>query len=525
MIAPCGARIGRPDEWAAPAAGALAGAAVVLGAAAGDAWIAQADVAATAAWFAAAGAEVDTVTGQGDRHEITLGHRLAARARVLGAPPAGAIGFGNAIESEALPGALPPVQSSPRLPPYGLYAEQLSGTGFTAPRDHNRRTWVYRVRPSTQRRPFVPLAHPRIAASFDGAPEVNLCGFAPLALPRDGAELDFVDGLVTLCGAGSPALRRGYAVYRYAANRSMERRAFYSADGDLLIIPDTGALVLVTELGPLALAPGHIAILPRGVVFAVLLREPTARGYVAEAFGRHFRLPDRGPIGANGLADARHFRAPSAWYEDRLAPDTRVVAKLGGRLHEASQDHSPFDVVAWHGNYAPVTYDLDAFSPSGNVRFDHGDPSIHTVVSAPLDEAGTHALDLVVFPPRVDPTTGTFRPAYFHRNTTTEINGIIRESGGGANRGGGSPFQPGMCFVTPQLTAHGVGGRTVDHLRALDADAADRPARLTGGSLWFQLETALPPVLAPWTADARLPDWHATWASCRSYFSDPPGER
>ena len=184
----------------------------------------------------------------------------------------------------------------------------------------------------------------------------------------------------------------------------MNGRAFYDADGDLLILPEHGALTLLTEHGPLDVAPGALAVIPRGVVFSVLLHGAAARGYVAEPFGRHFALPERGPIGANGLVDARHLRAPHAWFEDRLAPDFRVTGKQGGALHDAGQDHSPFDVVGWHGNYAPFVYDLADFSPSGNTAFDHGDPSVYTVLTAPLDEQGAHTLDLVVFPPRWDPT-------------------------------------------------------------------------------------------------------------------------
>ena len=513
VVAPCGARIGQPAAWAPADAAQLRATPVVLGAAAHDRWIDPADLDATARWFRAAGAAIEVHGTQGDRHEITLRQRLRGREVVRGAHhAAGASGFGNTVEAEALAGALPPVQNSPRLPAYGLYAEQLNGTGFTAPRTENLRTWLYRVRPSSQRRAFRAFVQPRVVGTFDGAPEINLSGFAPLPAPTD--ERDFVDGLTTLCGAGAAASRRGYAFHVYAANRSMERRAFYDADGDLLIIPEHGTLTVMTELGPLEVAPGHLAIVPRGLVFSVLLHGAFARGYVAEAFGRHFRLPDRGPIGANGLADARHFRAPAAWFEDRLAPGFEIVAKLGGALHVATQDHSPFDVVAWHGNYAPYVYDLDAFSPSGNVRFDHGDPSVHTVVSAPLDEHGAHTLDLVTFPPRWDATTGTFRPPFFHRNVTSEINGIVRET-----PPAGSPFQPGCCFITPAMTAHGISARGVERSRTVDDAEADRPIALGQGALWFQLESALAPVLTTWGMAHRLPGWPATWGSHPSYFA------
>jgi len=516
VFAPCGARLGQAAEWPPPGGQLLADVPVVLGAADADPWIARADLDATAAWFRAAGAAVDVQDTQGDRHEITLVQRLRGRELLTGEPSRqGATGFGNALTSEAIAGAVPALQNTPRLDPHGLYAEQVNGTGFTAPRGENQRTWLYRVRPSAQRRAFSTFVQPRIAGTFDAAPEINLAGFAPLAVPTD--DRDFIDGLTTVCGAGAARLRRGYAFHLYAANRSMERRAFYNADGDLLILPELGALTVMTELGALEVAPGHVAVIPRGIAFSVLLRDRAARGYVGEAFGRGFRLPDRGPIGANGLADARHFRAPAAWFEDRLAPGFEIVAKLGGHLHVATQDHSPFDVAGWHGNHVPFVYDLAAFSPSGNTRFDHGDPSVFTVLSAPLDEAGSHTLDLVTFPPRWDATTGTFRPPFFHRNVTAEINGIVREVPPPGSPD--SPFSPGCCFITPPLTAHGVSARAVEHSRSLDDAAADRPIQLGVDSLWFQLESALPPVLTAWGNAHKLPDWAATWGSHPSYVT------
>jgi homogentisate 1,2-dioxygenase len=459
--------------------------------------------------------------------EMVLGAQRGLRpsaARPEPAPPplalraaAGGWGFGNTLESEALAGALPRQQNSPRRTPFGLYAEQVNGSGFTAHRSDNRRTWLYRIRPSSQRRPFAPLAHERFGAAFAGRPpEINLTGWAPLPLPAEPR--DFIDGLVTVAGAGAPGLRRGCAIHLYCANRDMDRRAFYDADGDLLLVPEQGALTVLTELGPLLVAPGQIALLPRGLLFSVRLQGPIARGYLAESFGRAFQLPERGPVGANGLADARHFQAPAAWYEDRLAPDFRVVAKLGGGLHQASCDHSPFDVVAWHGNHLPFRYDLGDFSPVGSVRFDHPDPSIYTVVSAPLDEAGAHTLDLIVFPPRWEVSAGTFRPPFFHRNPVSEVNGIIREPAAA-----GSPFVPGCCFITPALTAHGPGTRAVDRARTQPDGEADRPQPPSTDSLWFQLETILPLSLTPWAEEHRLPGWPATWGSHRSRFT--PGER
>jgi homogentisate 1,2-dioxygenase len=436
---------------------------------------------ATAAWFRSAGATVEVIGNAGDRHDISPRQRLRAREIIRGARATpGASGFGNTIQSEAVPGALPTRQNSPRLPPFGLYAEQLNGSGFTAQRADNVRTWCYRIRPTSQRRDFAPLDHPLFAASFEGrAPAINLTGFAPLSAPAEPR--DFLDGLVTVAGAGSPTIRRGCAVHLYSCNRDMDRRAFYDADGDLLLLPELGAITLMTELGPLEVAPGQIAIVPRGVTFSVLLHGGMARGYVGETFGRHFRLPERGPAGANGLSDPRHFHAPAAWYEDRLVADFRIVAKLGGHLHQASQDHSPFDVVAWHGNYLPYVYDLLDFSPIGSVRFDHPDPSLYTVLSAPLDEPGAHTLDLVVFVPRWDVT----------RNLRPLLSSQSRQRGERYRARivtAGEPFQPGCCFITPSLTGRSERQNRRAH-RALDESKAD--ARFPGNSLWFQFE-ALP---------------------------------
>jgi homogentisate 1,2-dioxygenase len=514
VIAPCAGRIGPPEEWSSAVPDGLAALPILLGAGATDPWVSGPHLETTAAWFRAAGAAVEVIGSPGDRHDISTRQRLRARELIRGAPAApGPTGFGNHLASEALPGALPARQNSPRRAPFGLYPEQLSGTGFTARRAENLRTWVYRIRPSSQRRAFAPLKHPRFAPAFEGRPpEINLVGFAPLPVPTGAA--DFVDGLVTLGGAGSAASRRGYAVHVYSADRDMERRAFYDADGDLLLIPESGALTLMTELGPLAAAPGQIAILPRGLLFSVHLHGPLARGYLAETYGRHLQLPERGPVGANSLVDPRHFHAPAAWYEDKLAPEFRITAKLGGRLHDASQDHSPYDVVAWHGSYLPWVYDLADFSPVANVRFDHIDPSVYTVISSPLDEPGTSTLDLIAFLPRWDVTEGTFRPPFFHRNVTTEVNGIVRE-----NPPPGSRFQPGCVFVTPAMTAHGASGRAVERARAQHDVDADRPVP-PGDAIWFQLESTLPFSLTPWADEARVPDWPATWGSHRSYF-DP----
>lgn len=521
VVAPSAARL-LPEDARPPVAGALrrpdgAGVPVLVGVPEGDAWVRRDDVDGTARALAEAGADVEVMHAPAGPHALSMRQRLRAGA-LLGARRAPLPrGFGGPHEAEALEGALPRRQNGPQHPPYGLYAEQVNTTGFHALRSDNVRSWTYRVRPSAQTTGrWTPVEHDTLVDDFaDAPPEPNLSGWAPLPIPR--TPTDFVDGLATLGGAGGPRLRRGYAVHLYAANRGMDERAFFDADGELLLVPQQGALTLVTDLGLLPVAPGEIAVIPRGLRFSVLLDDGEARGYVAEVFARRFALPERGPVGANGLTEARHFRLPTPWFEDRLAPGFRITAKHGGALFESRQDHSPWDVAAWHGNWAPYAYDLMDFAPAGFTRFDHVDPSVYTVLSAPLDEHGADALDLVVFPPRWDPTEGTFRPPYFHRNVTTEINGIVRMP---AHADG--PFQAGMTFLTPSMTPHGVLARGVERFLRLPPEAADRPSRSTEASLWFQFESALPLGLTGWArnAETRLRDWHQVWGEYRAHF-DP----
>ncbi|MDP9163102.1 MAG: homogentisate 1,2-dioxygenase, partial [Pseudomonadota bacterium] len=287
-------------------------------------------------------------------------------------------GFGNSFATEAVAGALPVGRNSPQRPSFGLYAEQLSGTAFTAPRPENRRSWLYRLRPSASHAAFLPYA-----SRFDAPPSE-----APLAPNRlrwsapaaSEQACDFVDGLTPMLGNGSSEALIGCAVHRYSANRDMERRVLFDADGELLIIPQSGQLDLLTELGRIEVAPGSIALIPRGVRFRVGLRDGAASGYVAENYGALFRLPELGPIGSNGLANARDFETPVAWFEDCDDP-FELVQKFGGRLWSTMLDHSPLDVVAWHGNLAPCRYDLARFNTIGTVSFDHPDPSIFTVLT------------------------------------------------------------------------------------------------------------------------------------------------
>ncbi|CAM5632881.1 Homogentisate 1,2-dioxygenase [Rhodanobacter lindaniclasticus] len=307
-------------------------------------------------------------------------------------------GFANEFASEAIPGTLPVGQNSPQRVAHGLYAEQLSGTAFTAPRHANRRSWLYRIRPAAVHQPFQPLAHATFHNRFDEAPATpNQLRWDPLPLPE--SPTDFIDGLVTLAGNGGPAEQGGIGIHLYAANRSMQGRFFYDADGELLIVPQQGRLRLATELGVIEIEPQEIAVIPRGVRFRVDLLDGEARGYVCENFGALLRLPDLGPIGSNCLANARDFLTPVAAYED-VEGAFELVAKFQGALWSAKIGHSPLDVVAWHGNYAPYKYDLRRFNAIGSISVDHPDPSIFTVLTSASDTPGTANVDFAIFPPR-----------------------------------------------------------------------------------------------------------------------------
>jgi homogentisate 1,2-dioxygenase len=392
----------------------------------------------------------------------------------------GPIGFGGFHESEALEGAVPRGQNSPRRVKYGLYAEQLNGVSFTVPRAHNKRVWMYRIRPSTLIERWRPYAHPTFDLSFTKEPSaLDLYGWKPQ--PIDGAaSLDFLDGVVTYGGAGHPAMRRGFAVHIYTATEAMGRKAFVNHDGEMLVLPDTGRIRLTTELGVLEASPGELLIVPRALVFKIdPADDGPIRGYVGEAYARHFELPERGVAGANGLTDARFFRAPHAAFEEDGEP-WRLVAKQGGVLRETTRTGSPFDVVGWHGNLAPYVYDLETFSPLGGTLVDHQDPSIFTVLSAPLDQPGENTLDFVTFPERWDPTEHTFRPPYFHRNAATELNGIVT----GESRPD-DVYSRGGMFLTPTHAPHGVPERTLR--AALEGD--DSPVKLGLGGRWMQFES------------------------------------
>jgi homogentisate 1,2-dioxygenase len=394
--------------------------------------------------------------------------------------PAYLTGFGNHFASEAVPGALPVGRNSPQQAPFGLYAEQLSGTAFTAPRAENRRSWLYRLRPTASHPPFVPYARPSLLRSgpFDELPpSPNRLRWDPLPLPAEPT--DFVDGLVTYCGNGDVATGSGLGVHLYALNRGMAGRAFQNADGELLIVPQQGALRLLTEFGLIEVAPLQIALIPRGVRFRVDPLEGEARGYVCENYGAPFRLPDLGPIGSNGLANPRDFESPVAWFED-VDKSHAIIQKFQGKLWETQLGHSPFDVVGWHGNLAPCRYDLTRFNTINTVSYDHPDPSIFTVLTAPTDTPGTANCDFVIFPPRWMVAEGTFRPPWFHRNVMSEYMGLI--TGAYDAKAGG--FAPGGASLHNQMSGHGP-----DRASYEAAVAADLKPHKIEGTMAFMFES------------------------------------
>ena len=388
-------------------------------------------------------------------------------------------GFNNEFATEALEGALPVGRNSPQNVRYGLYAEQFSGSSFTVPRAMQKRTWLYRIRPSVTHGPFVPIdARLLRGTPFDEVPAPpNQLRWDPLPIPSEAT--DFVDGLITIAGNGDSMMNAGVAIHIYAANRSMTDRFFYDADGELLLVPERGALVMRTELGVVGVKPGEIAVIPRGTKFRVELEEEAARGYVLENFGQPFRLPDLGPIGSNGLAAPRDFLSPVAAYEDREG-DFELVAKFGGRLWTAKLDHSPLDVVAWHGNYAPYKYDLSRFNAINSVSFDHPDPSIFTVLTSPSEIAGTANCDFVIFPPRWMVAEDTFRPPYFHRNVMNEYMGLIF----GVYDAKAEGFVPGGGSLHNCMSAHGPDATTCD-----TASNAKLAPSYLGDTLAFMFET------------------------------------
>lgn len=474
----------------------LAGIPVTLSGNAEDVWIPSEAREETVALLREAGVDLNLHLRPGGAHAIQPDDLMALSRAVELAMQMDDLeyqaGFGNNMSSEAKAGALPRDQNAPRQVPYGLYAEQINGTGFTVERALNRRVWLYRLRPQIHHRPYEAHPHPTFTGRFEqGVVSPEVMRFRPYPVPE--CRTDLIAGMRTFAGGGDPNLQRGMALHLFVANADMAA-AFVDLDGDVLIAPSQGRLRLQTELGWMVVSPGELAVVPRGIKFRVVIAEGPVRGYMAELFEGHFMLPERGAIGANGLADERHFFSPVAAYENEKR-DYPIIAKQGGQLHRTVQPHSPFDVVAWHGNYAPYKYDLAKFNSLGSVSFDHPDPSILTVLTAPSDTHGRSAIDVAVFQRRHDVTQHTFRPPFFHRNSAIEFNGVLRSP---ATQG---PWQAGAFSYSPYLTPHGVSPDTVETaIGATDAEA-DRPEVLSPNSVWIQFESTYQLKVMPWNLD------------------------
>jgi len=420
-------------------------------------------------------------------------------------------GFGNEFATEALPGALPTGQNSPQRVAYGLYAEQISGTAFTAPRSHNRRTWTYRIRPAAMHGAFLHMPNGLIISDFTAVPATpNQLRWNPLPDPAE--ETDFISGWVTMAGTGSADAQSGCAIHLYAANADMINRYFYSADSELLIVPQAGRLLIKTELGTMDVTPLEIAVIPRGIRFQVILPDGSARGYLCENFGAALRLPDLGVIGSNGLANPRDFEVPVAQYENREG-DFELVAKFSGNLWRAKIGHSPLDVVAWHGNYAPYKYDLGHFNTIGSISYDHPDPSIFLVLQSQSDTPGVDTLDFVIFPPRWLAAEKTFRPPWFHRNIAAEFMGLIHGEYDAKAQG----FVPGGASLHNCMSGHGPDAQTFD--KAFAADTS-KPQKVTDTmAFMFETRTILRPTRYAMETPLRQLDYADCWQSLSKNFT------
>ena len=415
-------------------------------------------------------------------------------------------GFGNECATEAIPGALPVGQNSPQRHPLGLYAEQFSGTAFTVPRHEARRTWFYRVRPSAAHGALGRIDNRRLCGKL-AQPTPNRLRWDPLPIPDEAT--DFLAGLTTIGANAEPDRPAGVTIHIYVANHSMQR-VFFNADGELLLVPQLGRVLLVTECGRLDVAPGELAIVPRGLKFRVELPEGPVRGYVCENHGAPLRLPELGPIGANGLANPRDFFAPTAWFEDRDEA-VELVEKFQGALWSIALDHSPLDVVAWHGNNVPYKYDLEHFMAIGTISFDHPDPSIFTVLTSPTATPGVANIDFVIFPSRWVVAEHTFRPPWFHRNVMNECMGLVY----GVYDAKAAGFSPGGMSLHSCMSAHGPDAATTER-----AIAAELVPHKIDSTLAFMFETGqvIRPTEFALTCPQLQSDYDACWSGLQKTF-------
>jgi len=398
------------------------------------------------------------------------------------------VGFGNLFASEALPGTLPEGQNSPQKCKYDLYAEGMTGSSFVAPRAENIHSWLYRIRPSVAHQGFTRLQdNPDLESCFLPLnPRVHTSptqlAWHPFDLPPASEKVDFVDGLKTIAGNGDPTLREGLAIHMYLANTSMDKKAFCNNDGDMLILPQQGRLDIQTEFGKLMVRSGELCVIQRGIKFKVILPDGPSRGYIQEIYGSHYILPELGPLGGHGLVNPRDFESPVASFDIDQSPWS-IVYKVCGQLHLCAQEHTPFDVVAWHGNYVPYKYAMEKFVNVGSISKDHIDPSIFCVLTAKSKQPGVPLADFLIFSPRWDVASGTFRPPYYHRNSSTEFMGLLYGVYGGRSDG----FQPGGASYETGFCPHGV---SYDQFKkASEADL--KPMRISEGTIAFMFESSM----------------------------------
>jgi homogentisate 1,2-dioxygenase len=425
-------------------------------------------------------------------------------------------GFGNDFETEALPGALPQGQNSPQRCAYGLYAEQLSGSPFTAPRGTNERSWLYRIRPSvrhTSRFRSIEVPLWKTAPNIDDSElPIGQLRWDPVPMPK--GETNFIQGVRTITTAGDVHTQVGMASHVYVFNSSMEDDYFFNADGEMLIVPQEGGIRIFTELGSMEVQPSEICVVPRGMMFKVGLMSGPARGYICENYGAKFTLPNRGPIGANCLANPRDFKTPVAAFEDKEAP-CRVHVKWCGRFYVTEIDHSPLDVVAWHGNYTPYKYDLKTYSPVGAILFDHPDPSIFTVLTAPSGEEGTANIDFVIFPPRWLVAEHSFRPPWYHRNIMSEFMGLIYGQYDAKEQG----FVPGGMSLHNMMLPHGPDASGFEK-----ASRAELKPQKLDSTMAFMFETRFPQHLTRFASELETlqDNYPDCWADLKKRFNGTP---
>ena len=420
-------------------------------------------------------------------------------------------GYNNEFATEAAPGALPVGMNSPQRAPLGLYAEKFSATAFTAPSAQNFRSWFYRIRPSVIHGDFKSIDAGLIRTSpiDEAVTTPNQLRWDPL--PMNDEPADFIDGLATVAANGDTRAQTGIGIHIYRANKSMDERFFYNSDGELLIVPEQGGLTIHSECGVLAIGPGEIAVMPRGIKFRVVLPDGMARGYVCENYGARLALPERGPIGSDGLANSRDFEAPVAAYEDREG-SFELITKLAGNLFACDIGHSPLDVVAWHGNLTPYKYDLRRFNAIGSISYDHPDPSIFTVLTSQSDTPGTANVDFVIFPPRWLVMEGTFRPPWYHRNVMSEYMGLIYGAYD-AKTGGG--FVPGGSSLHNCMSAHGPDADAFEHA----SNASLAPQKLEDTmAFMFESRYLIQPTIYAMQSEALQDDYRHCWDGLKKNF-------